>query len=110
MAVAEYKPTTYRIEPTVKAGLETLSKLTKMSQNDLVNDALKRYVGVRSGELAFDFEETAQKLRAYQKANPDHKKAIASFSKIEASIDYDPAEGVLFDEKKQSIVRTIIDG
>ncbi len=112
MAVAEYKPTTYRIEPTVKAGLKTLSELTKISQNELVNDALKRYVTIRSGELASGFEVTAKKLRAFQKANPNNDKAIASFAKIEASVSYDPAEGIPFDEdlEEQSIVRTIVDG
>ncbi len=112
MLAAKIKPTTFRIEPTIKAGLERLGKLLHTPQNDLVNDALKEYVERRSGQLADELEETAKNLRAFQLSDPDFEKSIAAFARDEArNAAHDPAEGrfvVRQQGQDASLVRTLL--
>jgi len=89
---------TYRIDPTVKAGLEHLSEVTKRSQNDLVNDALKEYVSSQSIALASEYKETARRLKAYRMKDPKFDKVIAATAKAEAKGYNDPAEGVVVEQ------------
>lgn len=106
MLAAKIKPTTFRIEPTVKAGLERLGKLLHMPQNDLVNDALKEYVDRRSGQLADELENTAKNLRAFQLADPDFEKSITAFAEDESrNAAHDPAEGHIVRQETQSLSR-----
>jgi len=109
MAVAEIKPTTFRIEPGVRAGLKHLSEVLDKRQNELVNEALKEYVARRSKLLARELEETAKRLRAYNDADPDFEKAIKAASKSEGFTKNDPAEGIVFKQTK-SRVRGHLDG
>ena len=112
MPSAEIKPTTFRLEPTLKAGLKQLSKATKTSQNDLVNFALKEYVGRQSALVASQLEATAKKLKSYRLTDPGFKKAILDTAKAENAGFHDPAQGVLVEEEqeKQSLVRDILHG
>jgi hypothetical protein len=104
--------TSFRLDSSVKTALKHLSELTKTSQNEIANAALRQYVVVQSGKLASDLEETARKLRSYQSHDPDFERSIEAFAAAEASVDYDPAQGETFEENPQSgsIVRTLVDG
>ena len=96
MASAAATRTSYRLEPKLKAGLEQLSALTKTSQNDLVNEAVREFVEKRSTELAAYYEELARQLKAYKKSDPEFSKAIAATVAAETSGNKDPVEGTAF--------------
>jgi hypothetical protein len=83
-----------RIEPTVQAGLENLSRVLKRPMNQLVNEAVKDYVRRRSREVERTLESTPASLRAYREGDPDFEQAIAAFARAEARYGKeDPAEG-----------------
>ncbi len=103
MAVAEIKPTTFRIDPTVRAGLKHLSEVLDKRQNELVNEALKEYVARRSKVLASELEGTAKRLRAYNQADPNFEAAIKAVSKAEGLAKNDPAEGTVFKQVKSKV-------
>ena len=87
------KATTYRIDPTVQAGLALLSKLLGRPQNQLVNEAVRDFVSRRSKEVEVDLEATLESLRAYRKSDSNFERAIADYVDAEASLKEDPAEG-----------------
>jgi len=88
------KASTFRIEPTVQAGLENLSRVLKRPMNQLVNEAVKDYVSRRSKEAERDLESTLASLRAYRKRDPDFEEAVAAFVTAESRYGKeDPAEG-----------------
>ncbi|HEV2853645.1 MAG TPA: hypothetical protein VHC97_12655 [Thermoanaerobaculia bacterium] len=87
------KATTYRIDPTVQAGLSLLSKILGRPQNQLVNEAVRDFVARRSKEVELDLEATLESLRAYRKSDPNFERAIADYVDAEASLKEDPAEG-----------------
>jgi predicted DNA-binding protein len=88
------KATTFRLEPTLQEGLETLSKLLKRPMNQLVNEALKDYVHRRSVDVEHDLEETLAALRAYRRRDPTFAQAIAAAAAAEAQHGRtDPVEG-----------------
>jgi hypothetical protein len=98
------KASTFRIESTVQAGLENLSRVLKRPMNQLVNEAVKDYVRRRSREIERDLESTLASLRAYRKRDPDFEQAIADFARAEARYGKDdPAEG-------QVVVGKLVDG
>ena len=84
----------FRIEPTVQAGLENLSRVRKRPMNQLVNETVKDYVRRRSREVERNLESTLASLRAYREGDPDFEQAIAAFARAEARYgEEDPAEG-----------------
>jgi predicted transcriptional regulator len=87
------KATTYRIDPTVQAGLSTLSKVLGRPQNQLVNEAVRDFVARRVQQVEQDLEATLESLRAYRKSDPNFDRAIADYVDAEASLRDDPAEG-----------------
>jgi len=88
------KASTFRIEPTVQAGLENLSRVLKRPMNQLVNEAVKDYVRRRSREVERNLESTLASLRAYRERDPDFEQAIEAFARAEARYGKeDPAEG-----------------
>ena len=88
------KASTFRIEPTVQAGLETLSRVLKRPMNQLVNEAVKDYVRRRSREVERNLESTLASLRVYREGDPDFEQATAAFARAEARYEKeDPAEG-----------------
>ena len=90
------KATTFRIEPTVQAGLENLSRVLKRPMNQLVNEAVKDFVRRRSREVERNLESTLASLRAYRERDPDFEQAVAAFAKAEGQYaKEDPAEGEL---------------
>src|SRR5258708_1832109 len=88
------KPKTFRIEPTVQAGLENLSRVLKRPMNELVNEAVKDYMRRRSREVERNLESTLASLRAYRERDPEFEQAIAAFATADARYGtQDPAEG-----------------
>ncbi len=88
------KATTFRLEPTLQQGLETLSKVLKRPMNQLVNEALKDYVSRRSQDVEQDLEETLSALRAYRHRDPAFTRAMATAATAEAQhAKDDPVEG-----------------
>jgi|SRR6185436_9424939 len=87
------KATTYRIDPTVQAGLSLLSKVLGRPQNQLVNEAVRDFVARRSKEVESDLEATLESLRAYRKRDPNFERAITDYVDAEASLKEDPVEG-----------------
>jgi predicted DNA-binding protein len=88
------KATTFRLEPTLQAGLENLSKILKRPMNQLVNEALKDYVSRRSRAAEKDLQVALGTLRAYRRRDPNFKEAIAAAAKAEAQyVNSDPVEG-----------------
>jgi predicted transcriptional regulator len=106
------KATTFRIDPTVQAGLYRLSKLLHRPQNQLVNEAVRDFVARRSVELEVDLEATLKELRAYRRKDPGFERAIAAFADAEAGAGEDPAEGrvVSGPGPAQRRMRFLIDG
>jgi predicted transcriptional regulator len=87
------KATTFRIDPTVQAGLLTLSRVLGRPLNQLVNEAVRDFVAKRSQEVETDLEATLESLRAYRKSDPGFERAIADYVDAEASLKEDPTEG-----------------
>lgn len=52
------KPTTFRLDPEIQAGLTLLSELRGMSQNQLVNEAVRELIARRAREVVIDLEST----------------------------------------------------
>jgi hypothetical protein len=98
------KASTFRIEPTVQAGLENLSRVLKRPMNQLVNEAVKDFVRRRSREVERNLESTLASLRAYRERDPDFERAIAAFARAEARYGKeDSAEG-------EVVVGKLVDG
>lgn len=94
------KASTFRIDPTVQAALENLSRILKRPMNQLVNEAVKDYVDQRGRKVERDLEATLASLRAYRKRDPHFQTAIAAFVDAEARFGKeDPAEGKVVIEK-----------
>jgi predicted DNA-binding protein len=68
-------PRTLNIGPEEKAALENLSKMEGRPVNELLNEAVKHYLGWRGGEMR-DSEATLSALRAYQKQDPRFRKRL----------------------------------
>jgi hypothetical protein len=89
------KASTFRIEPTVQAGLENLSRVLKRPMNQLVNEAVKDYVLRRSAEVERQLESTLASLRAYREQDPDVERAMAAIATAEVRhVKEDPIHGV----------------
>lgn len=98
------KATTFRLEPNLQQGLETLSKILKRPMNQLVNEALKDYVSRRSQEVEQEIKVTLAALRAYRRRDPGFKQAIAAAATAEAQhAKSDPVEGEI-------VIGELIDG
>ena len=84
---------TLRIDTEERAALENLSQLEGRPVNQLLNDAIKSYLG-RRGQKERGLEANLAALRAYRKRDPGFQQAIAAFVEAEATLD-DPVEGRL---------------
>lgn len=81
-----------RIEPEERAALEHLSKVERRPINQLLNEAIKLYLGQPRREEK-GLQATLEKLREYRKRDPGFKRAIAAVADAEARLIDDPAEG-----------------
>jgi predicted transcriptional regulator len=88
---------TLRIDPKERDALEILSKIERRPINQLLNDAIKLYLG-RESSKERDLEANLEKLRAYRQRDPQFENAIAAFVDAEAKLE-DPLEGELIDRR-----------
>ncbi|HEX4425738.1 MAG TPA: hypothetical protein VH079_10090 [Terriglobales bacterium] len=89
-------PFTLRIDAEERTALEHLSKIEGRPINQLLNEAIKTYLGQR-GRKEEALAENLASLKAYRKKDPGFRRAIASFVGAEASLN-DPLEGELIEE------------
>jgi hypothetical protein len=88
------KASTFRIEPSVQAGLENLSRVLKRPMNQLVNEAVRDYVRRRNAEVERKLESTLASLRAYREQDPDVERAIAAVATADVRHSQEgPGEG-----------------
>lgn len=86
------KTLTVRFNPKLYKALSTLSGVVHRSMNDLVTEAVSKFVVAKSKSASRDLENTLASLRAYTEQDPDFEKAIEQF--VEAETRYeDPVEG-----------------
>ena len=108
------KATTFRLDPTLQAGLTVLAQLTKKPLNRLVNEAVQTFIQKRSHEVEADLEAALKRLRAARKNDPNFESAIARFAKAEASLGSDdPVEARSVDDgrtTKAGPARTMVHG
>jgi hypothetical protein len=84
-------PFTLRIDSAERAALESLSKIEKRPINQLLNEAIKSYLG-RQGQKERSLESNLAALKDYRKRDPGFRRAIAQFVEAEATFD-DSVEG-----------------
>lgn len=108
------KATTFRLDPSLQAGLTVLAQLTKKPLNRLVNEAVQTFIEKRSHEVEADLEAALKRLRAARKNDPTFESAIARFAEAEASLgSADPVEGRAVEDgrmTKAGPARTMVHG
>jgi len=89
------RASTFRLHQNVQAGLDLISQLQHRPKNKLVNEAVAEYVARHALQTDEALHDVLQRLKSYQKADPDFEQAIDSFVDTEASCGkhQDPAEG-----------------
>jgi len=89
------RATTFRLQQNVQAGLDLISELQHRPKNKLVNEAVAEYVIRHAVQADEALQDVLQRLKSYQKADPDFEQAIDSFVDAEATLGKheDPAEG-----------------
>jgi hypothetical protein len=88
------RATTFRLDPDLQAGLALLSKVQGLTQNQLVNDAVRALLAKRARDVSVDLESTLARLRAHRRADPTGEKSMTAAMQAEAALEHDPAEGV----------------
>ena len=91
---------TLRLDPAERNALKHLSKIVRRPVNQLVIEAIKNYLA-RKSDKELSLEESLASLRAYRKADPGFKRAIAAFVESEATLK-DPLEGKVVEEAVES--------
>ena len=86
-------PFTLRIGAEERAALESISQIEGRPVNQLVNEAVKSFLGRRRPQ-ELSLETSLARLRAYRERDPGFRTAIAAFVDSEATLD-DPLEGEL---------------
>jgi hypothetical protein len=84
-------PFTLRMNAKESVALKTLSKIEGRPVNQVLNEAIKSYLGRRSRKER-SLEANLAALRAYRKKDAGSQQAMAAFVDAEASLD-DPLEG-----------------
>lgn len=87
------KATTFRLDPTVQAGLALLSEVQGRPQNQLVNEAVREFVAARARSVSADLSATLERLKAYQTSDPTGGKSMETAMRAEAAVEHDPAQG-----------------
>ena len=91
---------TLRIDAEERKALESLSKVEGRTVNQLLNEAIRRYLRRQSPREAL-LDESLSRLSAYRKKDPGFKQASAEFVKAEAELD-DPLEAERFETQSAS--------
>lgn len=84
---------TLRLPDEERAALESLSKLEGRPMNQLLNEAVRMYLG-RQRPQERDMEKILAQLKAYRERDPEFREAIHAFVKAELSYD-DPLDDML---------------
>jgi predicted transcriptional regulator len=89
------KASTFRLHEDVQAGLDLISQLQHRPKNKLVNEAVAEYVTRHSVQTEAALHRTLDRLKAYQRIDPDSEQAIDAFIDAEAAHGKheDPMEG-----------------
>jgi predicted transcriptional regulator len=93
------KATTFRLDPTVQAGLALLSEELGRPQNQLVNEAVRELVQERVQNRIVDLSATLDRLKAYQAADPAGEKSMEKAMRAEAAIEHDPTRATRVQQK-----------
>ena len=83
---------TLRIASDERVALENLSKIEGRPMNQLLNEAIKSYLG-RRGPRERSLNESLARLREYRDRDAGFRRAIDAFVDAEARLE-DPLEGV----------------
>ncbi len=94
------KNLTIRVDKALYNRLNTLKKVVKVSINQLVCEAVDKYVAERSLLAAQELQEIAKQLRSYRDSDLDLKKSLQSFAEAEGQCQNDPLEGEVVDTDK----------
>lgn len=71
-----------------------IQDVLKQPMNRLVNEAVRIYVAQRTSEIEGNLQQVLDRLRAYRRADPQFKQAIAEFAEAEAAYGAtDPVDG-----------------
>lgn len=92
---------TLRIETAERNALKSLSKVEGRPINQLLNEAIKAYLG-QKGRKERALHDDMKRLEAYRKKDPKFRRAIAAFVEAEATTP-DPLEGEPFEETEESL-------
>ena len=88
------KATTFRLAPELESGLRLLRELEGRTANEVVNQAVREYLGRRTGKIEHELRETLARVREFRRKDPQNKRLWAEFAEAEAKYsDEDPAEG-----------------
>lgn len=105
-------PTTIRLDPLLKQGLDKLSDLRGVTLNGLIGTALRDYLARDTLALQQEYEASIQDLQRYVAGDPNFEDAIRHFVEAEVSSTDDPAEGTLVkapDTPVTTLVRNLLD-
>ena len=95
---AKVKAKTLRLEPAFEVGLGILKGVLRKPFNKMVNEAVGEYIEKRTAEVETDLTGVLEQLKAYRRADPGFKQALAEFVEAEARYGVeDPVEGVIVD-------------
>jgi hypothetical protein len=92
---------TLRIETAERNALKSLSKVEGRPINQLLNEAIKAYLG-QKGRKERALHDDMKRLEAYRKKDPKFRRAIAKFVEAEATTP-DPLEGEPFEETEEAL-------
>jgi predicted DNA-binding protein len=86
--------TTIRLDPKLKVRLDGLRRLVKRPVNQLVNEAVERFIDQRAAEVGADLERALESVKALRARDPKFEGAIEQFVEAEATLGgHDPVEG-----------------
>jgi hypothetical protein len=95
---------TLRIETAERNALKSLSKVEGRPINQLLNEAIKAYLG-QKGRKERALRDDMKRLEAYRKKDPKFRRAIAALVEAEATTP-DPLEGESFEETTEPLTST----
>lgn len=87
------KATTFRLDPDIQDALAVLSEVRGRSQNQLVNEAVREFVGRSIPALEADLESTLARLRRHRLDDPTGERSLEAAMRAEAAMEHDPGEG-----------------
>jgi len=98
------KAKTLRLTPEYEAGLALLKTALGKPINKLVNEAVGEYIQNRTAELEANLTGLLDQVKAYRRADPAFKQALAKFADAEARHGADdPVEGVVVDVEPPTV-------